>query len=187
MNFKTKKSWMMMVIPLLLSISTGAKAAGPKGKVEAVSDAEIASIMKTANDAEISAAKLASKRAKDQEVKNFAQQMIDEHSQNEKDEKDLAKKAGIKMEKSDMAKMLKQDADAKTSDLKSLKGLEFDKAYIAQQVDMHQQLLSQLSNKFIPAAQNPEMKSFLEQTKTHVQMHLDHAKKIQTALAATPE
>jgi putative membrane protein len=192
------KTW-TVAIPLALLISMTARAESASttattattetsDKVtDKVTDAQIASVMKTANDAEISAAKLATKQAQNNEVKGFAKQMIKEHSKNEKDGKDISKKAGIKMEDTEMSKTLKQDADKKTADLKSLKGAEFDRAYMASQIDMHEQLLAQLNDKFIPNAQNEQMKSFLEQTKTHVQQHLDHAKKIQTALGATQQ
>jgi putative membrane protein len=153
----------------------------------AVTDSQIASIMKTADEAEIAAAKVAVKSAKNADVKSFAQQMIKEHSKNEKDGGEIEKKAGIKPENNDMAKTLKQDADKKVSDLKGKKGAEFDQAYMGMQVDMHQQLLSQLNDKFIPEAKDDQMKSFLEQTKSHVQQHLDHARSIQSALAAAAQ
>jgi putative membrane protein len=147
-----------------------------------LTDAKIASIMMTANDAEIDAAKLAIKKGTNSDVKAFADHMITEHKQNEKDGKTVAKKEDIKPEKTDESKMLKKDAQAKIKDLKGKKGDDFDKSYIALQVDMHKQLLGDLNDKFIPSAQDAEFKTFLETTKTHVEEHLARAQKIQDSL-----
>jgi putative membrane protein len=66
--------------------------------------------------------------------------------------------------------------------MKSMKGESFDKAYISQQVKMHQSLLSELNQKFIPAAKDPQMKDFLQKTQAHVAHHLEQAQKIQSTM-----
>lgn len=147
------------------------------------SDAEIAEVMENANEASINAGKLAERKASNDEVKSFAKMMVDTHKQNEKDSKKVSKSTKIKPKASDMSKDLKKDANEKISSLRSLKGTEFDKAYISSQIDMHQKLLTDLDTNLIPNAQNPEFKSFLEKTKTHVQDHLTQAKRIQESLS----
>lgn len=145
-------------------------------------DGEIAKVMDEANDAEIKTGKLAEKRAQSSEVKSFAKMMVDTHKQNEKDGEKIQKSANIKAKSSDMAKTLKKDANEQVSNLRKLKGDAFDKAYITSQVTMHEKLLSNLENDYIPNAQNPELKAHLEKTKTHVQEHLNQAKQIQQSL-----
>ena len=180
----------MTLIKQALALSFAFSAVCALGSVKAVADdnnakltdGKIAAIMMTANAAEIDAAKLAEKKGQNADVKAFADHMINEHKKNEKDGKILAKQQDIKTEKTDDSKSLKKDASAKVKDLKKLKGPDFDKAYIALQVDMHKQLLSDLNEKFIPAAQNAEFKSFLQATKTHVEEHLARAEKIQDSL-----
>lgn len=149
---------------------------------ETLTDAKIVEVMKVANDGEVDLAKMAKSKAESKEVKEFAKKMIDEHKKNEKDVKDVAKKAKVKSEESASSKDLKNMAESKEKDLKNFKGKEFDKAYIDQQVSMHQQLLDDLNQKLIPAAQHPELKSYLEATKSHVQEHLSRAQEIQTTL-----
>ena len=68
------------------------------------------------------------------------------------------------------------------SELKKKKGSDFDKAYIENQVMMHQQVLNDLESKYIPATQNSDFKAFLETTKAHVQEHLTKAQQIQSTL-----
>ncbi|MBS1971353.1 MAG: DUF4142 domain-containing protein [Bdellovibrionales bacterium] len=149
---------------------------------ETMTDAKIVKLMKTANDGEIDLAKMAKSKAENKDVKDFAKQMIDEHKKNEKESKDVAKKAKVKPEDSTASRDLKSLAEGKEKELKNFKGKEFDKAYIDQQISMHQQLLDDLNTKLIPAAQSPELKTYLEATKAHVEKHLSRAQEIQTSL-----
>lgn len=150
---------------------------------ETLTDAKIVEVMKVANDGEVDLAKMAKSKADNKDVKEFAKKMIDEHKKNDKEVKDVAKKAKVKAQESEASKDLKNMAESKEKDLKNFKGKEFDKAYIDQQISMHQQLLDDLNQKLIPAAQSPELKSYLEATKAHVQEHLSRAQEIQTTLS----
>lgn len=149
---------------------------------QALNDHQIAEIMEEANDAEIDAAKLAKDDAKNAEVKEFAKHMMDEHKMNNKEAKKVVKKNDIDPEKSEMSKALKEDAKNKRAVLKKQKNMNFDKMYMEQQVSMHTQLLNDLDQKFIPAAQKPEFKAHLQATREHVSKHLEQAKAIQAKL-----
>jgi putative membrane protein len=151
-------------------------------KAQSMDDAQIAETMKTANEAEVKAAKVAKSKASDSQVRDFANMMITEHEQNIKDAKNIEKKQKISPKSNDMAKSVKKDAGDKLSDLKKDKGAEFDKTYIAQQIDMHQDLLNKLDKDFIPAANNAEFKAYLSTTREHVATHLAKAQAIQASL-----
>jgi putative membrane protein len=148
----------------------------------ALTDSSIAEIVKTADEAEIDAAKLAKKHATDDQVKSFAEQMIKDHKDDKHDNKSVAKKNKISEEKSDESKALKKMAKDKESELKKLKGAEFDKAYVQSQIEMHKDLLQKLESDYIPKANNPELKAYLEKTKVAVQGHLAKAEEIQKSL-----
>jgi putative membrane protein len=172
-----RKNWILTILGLVLYAAFG------NAEIGTPSDNQIAEILKTANKAEIDAAKLAKDRAANSEVRSYAEHMIVEHTQNTKDEKELGKKIDVKPESSDIAKDLKKDAKNKYSELKKNRGSAFDKTYIDQQVALHQQLIKDLDEKLIPAAQNPQMKEFLQTTRTHVEDHLAKAQEIQTSLS----
>lgn len=148
----------------------------------ALTDAEIAEMVMTANEAEMDAAKVAKSTAADRTVKEFAEHMIDEHKKTMSDGKKVTKEEKIKMKSIDAAKALKKTAKEQLGDLKKKKGIDFDRAYIENQVGMHQQLLDDLNEKYIPQAQNSQLKTFLNETKDHVEKHLAKAKEIQTTL-----
>ncbi|MBC7466075.1 MAG: DUF4142 domain-containing protein [Bdellovibrio sp.] len=145
----------------------------------AITDNQIAEVMKTANMAEIDAAKVAKSKSKNQQVKEYAEHMIVEHRQNDKDAKILAKKVDIKPKSNDIARGIKKDAKIELADLKKMSGADFDKGYMKMQIGMHQELLNDLDQKFIPAAQNTHFKEFLQTTRTHVAAHLAKAQEVQ--------
>ena len=150
-----------------------------------LTDAQIVEVVKTADEGEIDAAKLAKSKASDSRVKDFAKMMIEDHKANKKESKKIAKNNNIKAENNDVAKNLKDDTKSKIKDLKQYKNAAFDKAYIDSQVAMHQQLLKDLDQTYIPTAQNADLKSFLQDTRTHVQEHLSKAQEIQSAMATS--
>lgn len=164
--------------------TTGAAAGATAAAAGEMSDDQIAHVMKTANDAEIDAAQLAKRRAGNDQVKEFAKTMIDDHKNSNKESKKVLKAADIGKDKNDMSKTMKNDAKAKMNEMKKLKGDEFDKAYMNHQIDMHTKMLADLDQKFIPAAKKPELKQFLQTTRTHIEQHLARAQEIVKALPA---
>lgn len=168
-----------LALALLLSVAVAPIVAYTEDSADVLNDNQIAEIMKTANMAEIDAAKVAKSKASTEQVKAFAEHMIVEHKQNDKDAKDLAKKESIKPKFNTIAKGIKEDARTEMADLKKLKGTDFDKGYMKMQIAMHQELLNDLDQKFIPAAKNAQFKEFLQTTRTHVAAHLAKAQDVQ--------
>ena len=149
---------------------------------QALAEPQITKVMKEANEAEVDAAKLAKKRANNDQVKAFAKKMIDEHEKNEKDVKKVADKKDIGMDRSDASKALHEQAEEQLKGLKKAKDADFDRAYITNQVAMHQDLLNKIDNEFLPAAKTPALKEYLSATREHVKAHLDEAKAIESSI-----
>lgn len=170
-----KIKFLLLTIALTSAFSFAAHA-------QTMNDHQIAEIIEEANDAEINAAKMAKDDATHKEVKDFAKHMIEEHKKNEKETKKIVKKNDIDPEDSQWSKALKETAKTNKDTLKKQKGTAFDKMYMEQQVSMHQQLLNDLDQKFIPSATKPEFKAHLQATREHVSKHLEQAKAIQSKL-----
>jgi putative membrane protein len=68
---------------------------------QAPSDPQIAQIVQTANKIDIDHARLALKKSKKQQVKDFANQMISDHTNLEKSVADLSKKLNVTPQESD--------------------------------------------------------------------------------------
>lgn len=171
-----------MKIKFLLLATVLSSVLAISAHAQALNDHQIAGILEEANEAEIDAAKLAKGDAKNKDVKEFAKHMIEEHKKNIKETDKVTKKNDIDDEDSEMSKAIKEDGKNKRSLLKKQKDLAFDRMYMEQQVAMHTQLLNDLDQKFIPAAQKPEFKAHLQATREHVSKHLQMAKDVQAKL-----
>lgn len=161
-----------------------AQAQTEKPAAAAPSDAQIAEIVVVANQADIDAAKLAKAHATDPKVKEFANTMIRDHESVNKQAKALVKKLKVKPEPSDTSKSLVKGSKENLAALKKLKGAAFDKAYMDHEVAYHEQVIDVVSSSLLPNAQNPELKALLEKAGPVFQAHLQHAKELQSHLAA---
>lgn len=148
----------------------------------ALNDAEISELVKTANDGEIMTADVAISKSTNIEVKKFAEEMRKTHMENNKERQDVTGKLKLKPAETDASKQMKKEAETKISDLKKSNGPAFDKAYMAAQIKMHEQVLHDLDGKLMPSATSPELKAFLEKTRPTVAKHLDHAKALHATL-----
>lgn len=146
------------------------------------SDPQIAAIVVTANQVDVDAGKLAKARSKSKDVRQFAQQMITDHSGVNKQATALVKKLKVKPEASDTSRSLKKGGDENIARLKTLKGKEFDKAYVDQEVGYHQAVLDAIDKTLLPSAKNVELKALIVKVRPAIAAHLEHAKHLQADL-----
>ncbi len=148
----------------------------------AFTEDQAAEFLKTANDAEINAAQLAQRRGSSPKVKEYAAMMETEHKKNKRDGRKLLGKLDVGADRSEPSQVLKQEANATMDQLRKLKGSEFDQAYMANQVEMHKTLLTDIDQRLIPASEKPELQQFLRETRGHVKHHLTQAEEVQNSL-----
>ena len=148
----------------------------------APNDAQIAGIVVTANTVDIDVGKLAEGKAGSKEVKQFAQQMVTDHTGVNKQATALVQKLKVTPEDSATSKSLKDAGKANEDKLKSLKGKDFDKAYVDNEVTYHQAVIDAIDKTLIPSANNAELKDLLVKVRPAFVAHLEHAKQIQSAL-----
>jgi putative membrane protein len=147
------------------------------------SDPQIAHIVVTANQIDVDAGKLAESRSQNKEVKAFARQMVTDHTAVNQQAAALAKKLGVTPEDNGTSKSLKQGAADTAKKLKGLKGAEFDRAYVDNEVAFHQAVLDAIDKVLVPSAENAELKGLITKVRPAIQAHLDHAKHLQASLA----
>jgi len=157
-------------------------AAASSAPAQTVTDAQIASIVVTANQVDIDAGELAASKATNPEVKKFGQQMVADHTGVNKQATALVTKLKVTPEDNPTSQSLKTDGDKNLANLKGLTGAEFDKAYIDNEVTYHQAVIDALDKTLIPSAQNAELKALLVKVRPAFVAHLEHAKMIQSSL-----
>jgi len=159
----------------LALIAAGAHAQAP-------SDPQIAAIVVTANQVDIDAGQLAKSMGHSKEVKDFGQQMVTDHTGVNKSASDLVGKLKVTPEDNATSKSLKEGGDKNLAHLKGLKGADFDKAYLANEVTYHQTVLDAMDKTLIPNAKNEELKALLVKVRPAFVAHLEHAKHLQATL-----
>jgi putative membrane protein len=170
------KTLITLAISSLLLVAAQAWAQAP-------SDAQIASIVVTANQVDIDAGKLAEAKGSKAEVKAFGKQMVTDHSGVNKQAVALVTKLKVTPEDNPTSKSLKSGGADNLKNLEKLSGAAFDRAYVDHEVVYHEQVLDAIDKTLIPSAQNAELKSLLVAVRPAFVAHLEHAKSIQATLA----
>ena len=169
---------------ILMTAAAAALALAAGGALaQAPSDAQIASIVVTANQVDIDAGKLAESKGSNAEVKAFGKQMVTDHTGVNKQAVALVTKLKVTPEDNDTSKSLKAGGAENVKNLEKLSGAAFDRAYVDHEVAYHQQVLDAVDKTLIPSAQNAELKSLLVAVRPAFVAHLDHAKMLQASLA----
>lgn len=147
-----------------------------------LTDPQIAHIAYTAGVIDVAAAKQALAQTSNKEVKAFAENMVSDHEAVNKLALDLVKKLKVTPEDNDTSKTLSKNAADKLAELRKLKGAEFDKAYVANEVAYHKAVDSALETTLIPNANNAELKSLLQTGLKIFQGHEQHAEHVAASL-----
>ena len=163
----------------------GSMAFAPVAFAQGVNDAQIAAIVVTANQVDIDAGKLAESMGSSPEVKKFGKDMVRDHTGVNKSAVDLVTRLKVTPEDNATAMSLKKGGLANVDNLKTMKGMAFDKAYINHEVAYHEQVLEAMDKTLIPGAQNDELKALLVKVRPAFVSHLAHAKMLQTKMMST--
>lgn len=157
-------------------------AAAPAAAQEAqdLSDAEVAHVAVTANAIDVDLARLALDRAASDEVKAFAQTMIDDHTGVNEQAAELAERLGVTPVENDVSAQLQAGADEAKTRLSELSGEEFDQAYIAREIEYHQAVLGALDQLLIPTTEDAELADLLNTVRPAIAAHLERAQAIQS-------
>jgi putative membrane protein len=149
-----------------------------------ITDPDIIAIFVAANDADIKNGEQAKSKARSQRVKDFADRMIQDHTAAKNDATHLADQLSMQAQENETSRSLVSQNDAMRDSLGKLTGADYDKAYVDNEVAVHEVVLNALDHTLIPNAQNAELKALLERVRPTIQSHLEHAKTLQSASAS---
>jgi len=155
----------------------------PAAAAPTLNDPQIATVALTAHEIDIERGKFAQTKVKTREVREFADQMVNDHEAGKKEVLALATKLNVKPEESAVTKSLKEGAAKTKAELKKLKGAAFEKAYIDAEIAYHHAVIDALNKVLIPQAKNDEVKQALVNTVPTLESHLYHAKNVSAFIA----
>ena len=171
---------MRMFHPSLLALLAAAWL--PVHAQQGPTDPQIAAIVVTANQVDVDAGKLAKVKSHSKDVRQFADQMVTDHSAVNQQATALVTKLKVTPEASDTSRSLQKGGDENIARLKQLKASEFDRAYVDQEVSYHQVVLDAIDKTLVPSAKNAELKELLLKVRPAIAAHLDHARHLQAQL-----
>jgi putative membrane protein len=155
---------------LVLTLPLAAQAQTAK-----LNDAQIAHVAYTAGQIDIAAAKQALAKSRNKTVRDFAQEMVRDHTAVNKQALALVKKLGVTPQDNPTSESLQTSASAKLKDYAKLSGPAFDKAYVQNEVAYHKTVNGALEGTLIPSSQNAELKNLLQTGLKLFQEHQRHA------------
>jgi putative membrane protein len=172
------------LVRLLVVASLG--IAGCRGTINssapnALSDANIAAIVMTANDADILYAEMALAKSQDPDVRDFATMVKKDHESVNEAATALVQRLSITPEMNTLAFDLRDDAETKRLTLRDFEGFSFDSAYSVNEIAYHETLLRAIDDALMPAVRNAELKALLVQVRPAVAAHLEHARRLAAA------
>jgi len=130
--------------------------------------------------AEVEHGRLAAKNASADDVRQFGQRMVDDHSKANNELKALASKKGATLPAE-----LEGKHKAMQDKLAKLKGAEFDRTYMAHMVDAHEQAVA-LFQKQAKGGKDADVRAYAEKTLPVLQQHLKMARDINGKLGKGP-
>lgn len=147
-----------------------------------LNDAQIAHIAYTAGNIDVAAGKQALAKSKDKVVRDFASEMVRDHTAVNDQALALVKKLNVTPQDNATSQALSKDAAAKLVSYAKLDGKAFDKAYIVNEVAYHKTVNGALSTQLIPSAQNGELKGLLQTGLKLFTEHQTHAEHLEASL-----
>ena len=158
-----------LTLPLLATTSVSALG---------VSTQEFVNKVAVSDMFEVKSGKLATKKAKHEDVKDFGEQMVEDHTKTTEDLKELVKDENIKVE---MPTTLDETNKTTLDKLRNDSGAEFDLIYIPMQVVAHEKAVS-LFEDYSKSGDNEALKEWAADTVPTLKEHLDEAREINTEL-----
>lgn len=128
--------------------------------------------------AEVELGKLAMEKGSSDQVKNFGERMVEDHSKANEQVQQIASTHGI-----ELPKEIDRQHRRELEKLQKLSGEEFDREYMKSMVDDHKKDVKDFK-KMAEKAKDPQVKSFASSTAPKLEQHLQLA---QTTMAAVQD
>ena len=176
---QTDQSGQTTVKPL--EDNSASQATAPMAAETKVDTATFVKKVPSSNEFEIQSSKLALDKASADDVKKFAQQMVDDHTKAGEDFKAALEKVETTSATTPSSdSMLQPEQQKMLDELKGLSGDEFQARYIDMQAQAHKDAVAMFS-AYANSGDDPALKEFAKKTLPTLQMHEEHVKELQSA------
>ena len=164
---------LLLAAAALLAVPSFASAQAAK-----LDDPTIVGIFDAANGWDIATGSLAASKATRTDVQQFGKMLAQVHESVQKSGRDLAKKLGVTPTPVAKDFALAVNHEAAMKKLNSLSGAAFDKAFLEHEVAYHKAVIDAVTNSFLPAIQNAELKKFVSDLAPAFNAHMVQAQEL---------
>ncbi len=189
------RAWPLLLaaaVPLAAGSCSGTRRAAAQGDEGSATmdsmgaaqseDASILAFVMAANTAEINDGQLAHSLASRPDVRDFADDMVEVHTDLYHKAMDVERMTGFSAHEDDASRELTDALDSGRDSLRTLHGDAFDRAYLDAAVHAHEGLLGALDHELIPSASDGRVKAMLQTIRPTVETHLERAKELRASL-----
>ena len=148
----------------------------------ALDDPTIVAIFDAANTADIETGSLAAERGSSKEVRDFGAMLARDHKAVRQQGRDLAKNLHV-TPTPPADDQGARDHAAAMKRLSSLKGAEFDHAFLQHEVAFHKAVIDAVTTTLLPAIQNAELKALVVKVAPAFQAHMLAAQNLDKKLS----
>jgi putative membrane protein len=145
-----------------------ASATHPAAKLD---DPTIVAIFDATNTAEIETGRLAASRARNADVKALGRQFATDHGTVRQKGRDLAKRLAVTPTPPADRSSAREQAQTMAR-LRAVSSAKFDCAYLEHEVAYHKAVIDAITATLMPAIQNGELKTFVQQVAPAFQGHM---------------
>lgn len=178
---QSDQSGQTTVQPLTEEGQTGQdQATAPAMSETKVDTATFVKKVPASNEFEIQSSQMALEKASADDVKKFAQQMIDDHTKAGEDFKKALSQGQTTSATTPADSTLMPEQQKMLDELKAASGDEFQSKYITMQANAHKEAVAMFS-AYANSGDDPALKEFAKKTLPVLKMHEEHVKQLQSA------
>ena len=178
-----KPSLTALLLAVSSTLALGSIATAQQPAAAPLDDATIVAIFDAANSADIETGALAAERGQSQQVRDFGQMLVRDHTTVRQMGRDLAAKLGVTP--TPPANDAGAAAHAKAmAALRAKKGAEFDRAFLQHEAAFHRSVIGAMETTLLPATKNEELKALVVKVAPAFKGHMAAAEQMEKELAA---
>jgi putative membrane protein len=170
------------------AVSGAALADGPQQSKSNLSGSDKSFMADVARDdnAEIALGKLAQKKAQSDEVKQFAQHLVEDHATSNAGLMSLATQKGVDLGDITSHDQITSGQQHTYSRLSKLEGADFDREFMAEMVKEHRDDVADFDAR-LQKTSDPDLSAWTQQTLSTLRAHLEMAQRIQAKMKPSKE
>ncbi|MCM1129547.1 MAG: DUF4142 domain-containing protein [Alistipes senegalensis] len=147
-----------------------------------VVDAEIVSALEGINKGAMKTAKMAAKKSMNPSVQQYAQQVMIDHRNAEKQLDQIRRKNRLTVETPAVRRDMRQENTAARRRVNKLDGAAFDQAFLDEQINQQQQALQLIDNSLLKKVDNIDLRAYINNLRTLMDANLQTARQLRAAI-----